>query len=53
MSVGNVESPDPCGAGLSIEAVVEGFEPPMGCPILAFEASSFGHSDTLPRWILA
>ena len=29
-------------------AVMEGFEPPVGCPTLAFEASSFGRSDTSP-----
>ena len=27
---------------------MEGFEPPVGCPTLAFEASSFGRSDTSP-----
>lgn len=30
-------------------AVAEGFEPSVSFPTLAFEASSFGRSDTLPR----
>lgn len=33
-------------------AVMEGFEPPVGFPTLAFEASSFGRSDTSPPDIL-
>ena len=35
------------------EAVAEGFEPSVSFPTLAFEASSFGRSDTLPRESLA
>ncbi len=34
-------------------AVAEGFEPSVTCATLAFEASSFGRSDTLPGEILA
>ena len=37
----------------AISAVAEGFEPSVGCPTLAFEASSFGRSDTPPRESLA
>ena len=34
---------------LRLPAVAEGFEPSVTCATLAFEASSFGRSDTLPR----
>jgi hypothetical protein len=34
-------------------AVAEGFEPSVSFPTLAFEASSFGRSDTLPGESLA
>ena len=33
--------------------MTEGFEPSVGCPTLAFEASSFGRSDTSPSVSLA
>lgn len=33
--------------------MTEGFEPSVGCPTLAFEASSFGRSDTSPLVSLA
>ncbi len=39
--------------GPSSRAVAEGFEPSVTCATLAFEASSFGRSDTLPRESLA
>jgi hypothetical protein len=35
--------------GALASAVAEGFEPSVTCATLAFEASSFGRSDTLPR----
>lgn len=35
--------------GRASMAVAEGFEPSVSLPTLAFEASSFGRSDTLPR----
>src|SRR5690606_21121447 len=35
------------GPGVRL-AVTEGFEPSVGCPTLAFEASTFGRSDTSP-----
>ena len=38
----------PAGAGDPV-AVTEGFEPSVACTTLAFEASSFGRSDTSPR----
>ncbi len=37
----------------STRAVAEGFEPSVTCATLAFEASSFGRSDTLPGESLA
>lgn len=37
------------GLPLHLPAVAEGFEPSVSFPTLAFEASSFGRSDTLPR----
>src|SRR5690606_16459365 len=37
------------GAAAGRTAEAEGFEPPDGCPSLAFKASAFGRSATLPR----
>ena len=42
------EGPGPMDRALP-RAVAEGFEPSVTCATLAFEASSFGRSDTLPR----
>lgn len=44
-----VKGPTLTGRSLQLAAVAEGFEPSVSFPTLAFEASSFGRSDTLPR----
>lgn len=44
----NPKGPTLC-VGPFTRAVAEGFEPSVSFPTLAFEASSFGRSDTLPR----
>lgn len=44
----NSKGPTLC-VGPFTRAVAEGFEPSVSFPTLAFEASSFGRSDTLPR----
>src|SRR5690606_36494454 len=47
--VGQDEGPGPVDRALRLPAVAVGFEPTVTCATLAFEASSFGRSDTLPR----